>query len=383
MSETASAPEVFSPAGVARQLDNCTYCPKMCRFACPVEEASGHEPYSPQAKMDRLNQLRRGRLPWTPDNTDPLYACTGCRHCTSYCLHGNEPGLVLFGGRAAANARGAGHPALAGYPERFRSREQRLVDSVTAEIAPERFADSAPVGLWPGCDAIDKAPADIDATLRLFDRVAPGEVAMVEAGQACGGYPLLAAGLPDMFRWHATRVAAALKPYRLVVMNCSACLYTLRVSYRAEGVALSSEVVSVAEFLASRVDRLRAPDRRRAVYYHDPCYLARYAGVIEQPRQVLARVAEVQELDGSREDAGCCGGAGLLPKTMPEVADAMARNRLRSVARRGGGTVVTSCATCAFMLRRNAPSGVTVQDLPALVADQTGETDGGPRSGPG
>ena len=47
--------DVFSAAAVARQLDNCTYCPKLCRFACPVAEASGHEPYTTQAKMDRLN----------------------------------------------------------------------------------------------------------------------------------------------------------------------------------------------------------------------------------------------------------------------------------------------------------------------------------------
>jgi Fe-S oxidoreductase len=97
---------------------------------------------------------------------------------------------------------------------------------------------------------------------------------------------------------------------------------------------------------------------------------------------VLSRVVDVVELSGSRTDTECCGGAGLLPKTMPEVADSMARRRLREVAGRGGGTVVTSCATCAFMLRRNAPSGVTVLDLPAAVAGELGDGESG-RSGPG
>jgi Fe-S oxidoreductase len=104
--------------------------------------------------------------------------------------------------------------------------------------------------------------------------------------------------------------------------------------------------------------------------------------VVEEPRRVLARVADVIELSGARADTECCGGAGLLPKTMPEVADQMARRRLRDVSSRGGGTVVTSCATCAFMLRRNAPSGVTVLDLPAAVAAGIGEGESG-RSGPG
>ena len=375
-------PDVFSAAAVARQLDNCTYCPKLCRFACPVAEASGHEPYTTQAKMDRLNQLRRGTVGWSAETSEPLYACTGCRQCTTECLHGNEPGLVLLAGRAAATARGASHPALVGYPERFRNREQRLAELAREHVPPERFEDSAPVGFWPGCDAIDKGLDDVGAALDLFDRLGAGDVRMVASGQTCGGYPLLAAGLLDMFRWHASRVATALRPYGTVVVNCSACVYTLRVQYRAEGVPLSSEILSLAEFLARFDIRPPAGRARRSVYYHDPCYLARYSGVIEQPRQVLSRVVDVVELSGSRTDTECCGGAGLLPKTMPEVADSMARRRLREVASRGGGTVVTSCATCAFMLRRNAPTGVTVLDLPAAVAGELGDGESG-RSGPG
>jgi Fe-S oxidoreductase len=373
--------DVFGSAGVARQLDDCTFCPKMCRFSCPVSEASGREQYTPQAKMDRLNQLRRGHMAWSEATSDPLYACTGCRQCTTQCMHGNEPGLVLLAGRAAANARGAGHPALTGYPERFRSREQRLVGILRDHLPAERFDDSAPVGFWPGCDAIDKGLGDIDAALQLFDQAGASEVRVVAASQACAGYPLLAAGLVDMFRWQANRLAAALKPYRTVVINCSACVYTLRAQYLAEGVALSSEILSLAEFLA-RLDSERGEQpppscALRSVYYHDPCYLARYAGVMDEPRRVLSRVVEVRELAGARAETECCGGAGLLPKTMPELADSMARARLRQVAARGGGTVVTSCATCAFMLKRNAPSGVVVQDLASIVVGET------PRSGPG
>jgi Fe-S oxidoreductase len=348
-----------------------------------VAEASGHEPYTPQAKMDRLNQLRRGNLPWTEDSSEPLYACTGCRQCTTQCLHGNEPGLVLFAGRAAATARGAGHPALAGYPERFRNREQRLAELAREHVPEERFDDSAPIGFWPGCDAIDKGLDDVSTALDLFQQLGAEDVRMVSAGQTCGGYPLLAAGLLDMFRWHANRVAAALRPYGTVVLNCSACVYTMRVQYRAEGVTLSPEILSLAEMLDRLASRIPEPrGARRSVYYHDPCYLARYSGVVEEPRRVLARVADVIELSGARADTECCGGAGLLPKTMPEVADQMARRRLRDVSSRGGGTVVTSCATCAFMLRRNAPSGVTVLDLPAAIAAGIGEGESG-RSGPG
>ena len=363
--------ERFTPEDVAKQLDYCTYCPKMCRHACPVSTTSGRETLIPQAKMDRLNKLRTGQEPWRADTVDPLWGCTGCRHCTTYCEHGNEPGLVLLAGRAEAQRRGVAHPALDGYAERFRARDERLAKVAKERFGPERFAPTGQIGFWPGCDMIDKGAADVAAALALFDRVGATDVKLIDAGLSCAGYPLLAAGLTDLFRWHAGKVAGAMRRFRTVVVNCSACLYALRAQYEGEGVSVGSEVLSLSEFLAQHASRLPAPTTRKSVYYHDPCYLARYAGVTEPPRRVLAQVGEVRELGWSHQDTECCGGGGLLPKTMPATADAMARRRLAEVAAAGGGTVVTSCGTCAFMLRRNAPAGVEVADLPTAVAQLT------------
>ncbi len=368
----------FTIASTARQLDDCTFCPKMCRPACPVSNASGRETLIPQVKMDTLNQMRLGHRPWTAGNAEPLWGCTGCRQCTNFCEHGNEPGLVLMSGRAEATARGAGHPALADYPDRFRNRDERLVGLLRRELPPGRLSAEAPVGFWPGCDAVDKEMDDVGHALDLFDRIG-ADVRVVDGGQACAGYPLLVSGYRDMFRWHAGKVAAALKPFRTVVVHCSACVWALRSAYPAEGVNLSAEILALPEFLARSPRRLPKPARPRTIYYHDPCYLARYAGVLDAPRKVLSQVADVREFTWSRSFTECCGGAGMLPKTMPEIADEMARRRLRDIANRGGGTVVTSCGTCAFMLKRNAPDRVEVRDLATALTELAG--DGEPAGG--
>ena len=365
----AQAPEPkppFSPESVAKQLDYCTFCPKMCRHACPVSTASGRETYIPQVKMDRANQLRLGHAQYTSESIEPLWACTGCRHCTMYCDHGNEPGLVLLSARARAARAGVTHPALAGYSERFRAREQRLSAQLAAMFGGA-LATSGELGLWPGCDAIDKGAGDISAALALLSR-AGMDAKIVSAPQACAGYPLLAAGLPDLFRWHAGRVAAALRGFSKVAINCSACLYAMRAQYPAEGIDLRTEIVALAEVLAPAAGNLACSLSRRTVYYHDPCYHARYNGVIEAPRRALAQLAEVRELAWHKGDTECCGGGGLLPKTMPLVADQMSKRRLAEVASAGGGLVVTSCATCAFMLERNAPPSVEVSDLATAMA---------------
>jgi fumarate reductase (CoM/CoB) subunit B len=357
----------FTADSVAKQLDYCTFCPKMCRHACPVSTASGRETHIPQVKMDRLNQLRLGRGSWTAESTDPLWACTGCRHCTVYCDHGNEPGLVLLTGRAAAVDKGVPHPALAGYSERFRAREQRLSAQLQASF-PDRLATEGELGYWPGCDAIDKGSADIAAAFALFDRTGLEHVKIVDAPQACAGYPLLAAGHKDLFRWHAGRVATAMRGFKKVAINCSACLYAVRQQYAAEGVQVRAEVVALADVLAPAAANLACQLQRKSVYYHDPCYHARYNDVIETPRKALAQLVEVRELSWNKQDTECCGGGGLLPKTMPLVADQMSKRRLAEVHAQGGGMVVTSCATCAFMLKRNAPASVEVANLATAMA---------------
>ena len=359
--------EPFTAPDVARQLDDCTFCPKMCRHACPVSTASGRETYIPQAKMSLLGRLRRGNAPWTTEATDPLWACTGCRHCTEYCEHGNEPGLVLLAGRAAAQKQGVGHPALADYGERFANREARLGRKLREQFDASVRAESGTVGFWPGCDMVDKGGADIASTLAVLG--AGGEaVPLVDAGLSCAGYPLLAAGMVERFRWQAGKVASALRRFRTVVINCSACRYALTALYPAEGLTITAEVLSLSEYLDRRAAELPKATTRRSVYYHDPCYLARYSNVVDQPRRVLAQLAEVRELTWAKQDTECCGGGGLLPKTMPAVADAMARRRLAEVSAAGGGLVVTSCGTCAFMLKRNAPASVEVADLPTAIA---------------
>src|SRR5262245_15960472 len=123
------------------QLEYCTYCPKMCRHACPVSNASGVETYIPQAKMATLHRVRRGNEPWAPETTERLWACTGCGHCTTYCLHGVTPGVTLFAGRAEAVRRGVGHAALERYPERFRAREERLSGRARTVLPRDRFAE--------------------------------------------------------------------------------------------------------------------------------------------------------------------------------------------------------------------------------------------------
>ena len=103
--------------------------------------------------------------------------------------------------------------------------------------------------------------------------------------------------------------------------------------------------------------------------YHDPCQLGRGLGVYEAPRAVLTRALgrAPDEFDARRERAACSGGGGLLPVTMPANARTIARDRVDEHQRRGGGRIVTACASSLMSLRR-ANGTTRVDDLVSWIA---------------
>ncbi len=118
-------------------------------------------------------------------------------------------------------------------------------------------------------------------------------------------------------------------------------LNALRNEYPAKGA--SYPVWHYTELLARLLDE-GAIDLRPLGYkvtYHDPCYLARYNGVVEAPRQILRALGcELVEMPRHGEDSFCCGAGGgriwmddsLLEQRPSEI-------RINRGARFGRGTV--------------------------------------------
>ena len=120
------------------------------------------------------------------------------------------------------------------------------------------------------------------------------------------------------------------------------------------------EVRSYLEVLA---ERSLTPLQRvgGSATIHDSCVYARYEGVVDQPRTLLAgagvRIAE-PELSGKM--TFCCGGPleTLFPGKSAEIATRRIE-QLQAVDRR----VVTACPLCLSNLSRVAPPETKVRDI--------------------
>ena len=352
----------------AKELEYCTYCPKMCRHSCPVSGAVGSETLTPQSKMELVNMLRRTAVPWEQDFVNPVYGCTTCRLCRQYCEHDNDVAAALQAARAEAERRRLAHPALARLEERFRARSERLMAKVHKEYSSHLFAEEAQVGFFPGCDTIDTSIGDIRDALTVFDSLDLNFIRLVDGPYACAGYPLWAAGCLDAARFVAADMIKAIRRFATVVVGCPACTWLLREKLPAEGFEHNTEVLHISEYLYVHAERLDIRHTKPAAFYHDPCYLGRYLGIYEPPRRLVTRcVDSLKEFFYTGEEAECCGGGGLVPHTYPEAALGQARRRLSETDLFGVSLVVTACPTCRRTLSA-AAEGHEILDLVNLLA---------------
>ena len=89
----------------------------------------------------------------------------------------------------------------------------------------------------------------------------------------------------------------------------------------------------------------------RKVVWHDPCYLGRYEGVYDDPRDVIAKTGiDLVELPRRRSRSFCCGGGSAGFVREQDVETRIDQERKREIVESGADVVVTGCPECKMML---------------------------------
>ncbi|OYT95746.1 MAG: (Fe-S)-binding protein [Pseudomonas sp. PGPPP3] len=107
-----------------------------------------------------------------------------------------------------------------------------------------------------------------------------------------------------------------------------------------------------------------------SVTYHDPCYLGRYNGEYEAPRNVLNAIGiEVKEMQRSGFRSRCCGGGGGAPITDIPGKQRIPDMRMVDIQETGAELVAVGCPQCTAMLEGVVGPRPEVKDLAELLAD--------------
>jgi len=108
------------------------------------------------------------------------------------------------------------------------------------------------------------------------------------------------------------------------------------------------------------------------VVYHDPCYLGRYRGTYDEPRDVINHFGTAVEPERTRERSFCCGAGGGLAFLGEEKGDRVSYTRAKELVATGADVVGAACPFCNTMFRdalvNIAPNGPKLMDIAQIAA---------------
>ena len=275
--------------------------------------------------------------------------------------HGALPdtaALPLAELRAADNPRG--HPL---------SARLDWAAGIDLPILPE--GGETDVLLWLGDGAFDLRYGRTLRALVALLRQADVDFAVLGAEERdCGD---LARRLGDeaTFQTLATANIATLsrRRFRRIVTADPHALHVIRNEYPAFGGQY--ETIHHSAFLAALVVEGRLTPRRQidaAVTYHDPCYLGRYNGEFDAPRDLLAAIVkDRREMARSRSRSMCCGGGGGAPVTDVPGERRIPDLRMAQAADTGAAIVAVACPGCTTMLEGVVGARPDVRDVAELL----------------
>jgi len=315
---------------------------------------------------------------------DVLWACTSCRACEEQC-----PVLISYVDkivdmrRSLVMVKGEFPHELArpfqgmesnGNPWNL-SRADRAAWTDGLDLATMSERPSAQVLFWVGCAASydNRAKRIARATAKLMLR-AGVDFAVLGVEENCTGDPARRAGNEFLFSMLAEGNAATINSYkaqggaRLVVTTCPHCFNTLKNEYPDFGTEL--EVVHHSDFLLGLMAEGKLvpqqPVKGRVVY-HDSCYLGRYNGVYEPPREILQRIPGVELVEPeywSKQRGLCCGAGGAQMWMEEQNQDRVNVRRTLQLIDTGATTIASACPFCMTMLT----DGIKSKNLEDRVA---------------
>ncbi|MDP2036814.1 MAG: (Fe-S)-binding protein, partial [Ignavibacteria bacterium] len=171
-----------------------------------------------------------------------------------------------------------------------------------------------------------------------------------------------------------------LNGYRVkkIVTGCPHCFNSLKNEYPQFGG--NFEVLHHTELISQLLNEgkleLKDESVKTKITYHDSCYLGRYNGVYDSPRDPLKKIngSELIEMERSKDKGFCCGAGGGRMFLEEVEGTRINVNRAEEALKTNADTVASACPFCMTMMTDGIKTldkaeEVQVKDIAEIVLE--------------
>jgi Fe-S oxidoreductase len=370
-------------------FDSCVECGR-CQDVCPATmSGSALNPKAVIVKLKRY-MLSGDTRPIHGEviHPDELWACTTCMACVEECpahidivdtiidlrryLTLSEGTLPSTAPMSLQNIERAGNPWGLAPADRLGWAEGLDVPVLEAGRPVEYL-------YWVGCSASydRRNQAIARSVVKILKKAGVSFGVMTE--ERCHGEVARRLGNEYLYQMLADENVGNIKQYSFekVITHCPHCFNTIRNEYPQFGgdFAVLHHSVVIRELLrAGRVQPVKPLDK--TVAFHDSCYLGRYNGIFDAPRETAIYVPGLKlvEMPRSRERGLCCGGGGGQMWMETPAQKRVNVIRVEEALTVKPDIVASACPFCLAMVDLGrkvvgAEERLQVKDIAELVAE--------------
>jgi Fe-S oxidoreductase/nitrate reductase gamma subunit len=370
--------------------DACTKC-KRCQDRCPAY--STKKPLSPMKVMSDINKLSFNLIEQKPliDVVDrnAIWSCTTCMACQEICPADIEHirkiiemrrHMVLMSGEfpgeevqsAINNIEVNGNPFGNTFSERGKWAEALNVSILSEDMDVD-------IMYFVGCYAsYDSRNIKIAKSFINICKSAHIKVGILGKEEKCCGDPARKMGNEYLYQMIAKENIENINKYKIkkIVTTCPHCFNTLNKDYRDLG--LEAEVIPYVKFIHQliRDKKIVLKDDPFDCTYHDSCYVGRYNGLFDAPREIIKLAGgNIKEMEKHHENSFCCGGGGGRIIADEKLGEKISVKRIEMAKDTRQPLIISNCPFCLTMFEDGIKVGgyediLNAKDMAELVNER-------------
>ena len=329
-----------------------------------------------------------GTIGLTDFEDEDVWTCVSCRLCVQRCPRGIEVPDIMRALRRVIVEVGVGKAPdslriaiknISGVGNPLGEPSEKRTDWVK-DLGVKTYTKGTEILYFPCCYQVyDPSIQRVArATVNILKK-ASVDFGILGGNEVCCGESARKAGSESLFQSLAQNninlfnEAGASK----IVVTSPHCYHTFKEEYPEFG--SNFEVIHFSQYLYDLIKEGRikfTKELNKKVTYHDSCFLGRYAGIYDEPRQVLESIPglELVEMRDNREYALCCGGGGGRVWEETKRGERFSDMRIEQALETKASVLAAACPYCMInfedsLLTSDKGDVIEIRDIAELVQE--------------